>query len=155
MNILIAPDKFKGSLTAKEVCNAIQSGLLQVDSHLNIDAIPMADGGEGTCELLTQYFDGRVISVEATGPRFEKIKSEYGISKDGSTAFIEMAKASGLQLLKTEDRNPLLTTTFGTGELIKDALNKGVKKILMGIGGSGCRIIALARPRAARPPPRP
>lgn len=136
MNILIAPDKFKGSLTAKEVCEAIQSGLLQVDPHLTIVSIPMADGGEGTCELLTRYFGGRMISIEVTGPRFKKIKSEYGISKDGSTAFIEMAKASGLQLLKPEDRNPLLTTTLGTGELIKDALDNGVKKILMGIGGS-------------------
>jgi len=137
MNILIAPDKFKGSLTAKEVCDAIQTGLLQADPNLSITSIPMADGGEGTCELLTHYFNGDTISIEVTGPKFEKINAAYGISKDGSTAFIEMAKASGLQLLKPEDRNPLFTTTFGTGELIKDALDKGVKKILMGIGGSG------------------
>ena len=136
MNILIAPDKFKGSLTANEVCDAIRSGLLQVKSDLYIISIPMADGGEGTCELLTHYFGGNMISLEVTGPRFEKIKAEYGISKDGTTAFIEMAKASGLQLLKSEDRNPLLTTTLGTGELIKDALERGVTKILMGIGGS-------------------
>ena len=136
MNILIAPDKFKGSLTAYEVCNAIRSGLTQADPNLNITSVPMADGGEGTCELLTQHFHGDTISVEITGPRFKRINAEYGISKDGNTAFIEMAKASGLQLLKPEDRNPLLTTTLGTGELIKDALNRGVKKILMGIGGS-------------------
>ena len=136
MNILIAPDKFKGSLTAMEVCEAIKSGLTQSDSNLNIICIPMADGGEGTCELLTHYFNGDTISVEVTGPRFKKVIAEYGISKDGSTAFIEMAKASGLQLLKPEDRNPLLTTTLGTGELISHALDKGVKKILMGIGGS-------------------
>lgn len=137
MNILIAPDKFKGSLTAKEVCDAISSGLKQAHSNLHITSIPMADGGEGTCELLTSYFNGHTISLEVTGPKFEIIKADYGISKDGSTAFIEMANASGLQLLKPEDRNPLFTTTLGTGELIVDALNKGVRKILMGIGGSG------------------
>lgn len=136
MKILIAPDKFKGSLTAKEVCDAITLGLLQTNPDLTITSIPMADGGEGTCELLTHYFKGDIISAEVTGPDFEKIKAEYGISKDGSTAFIEMAKASGLQLLKPENRNPLFTTTLGTGELIKDALDRGVKKILMGIGGS-------------------
>lgn len=136
MNILIAPDKFKGSLTAKEVCDAIASGLKQTNPNLNIVSIPMADGGEGTCELLTQYFDGNVISAHITGPDFIKITAEYGISKDGSTAFIEMAKASGLQLLRPENRNPLFTTTLGTGELIKNALDRGVLKILMGIGGS-------------------
>ncbi len=136
MNILIAPDKFKGSLTAIEVCDAIKSGLLQTYPGFHFTSIPMADGGEGTCELLTQYFDGNVISAHITGPDFIKITAEYGISKDGSTAFIEMAKASGLQLLKQENRNPLFTTTLGTGELLKNALDRGVKKILMGIGGS-------------------
>lgn len=136
MTILIAPDKFKGSLTAIEVCDAIKSGLSQTHAGFNIVSIPMADGGEGTCELLTKYFNGDTISIEVTGPKFEKIKADYGISKDGNTAFIEMAKASGLQLLKQENRNPLFTTTLGTGELIKDALGRGVKKILMGIGGS-------------------
>lgn len=136
MNILIAPDKFKGSLTANEVCEAMKTGLLKTDPDLTIILLPMADGGEGTCELLTEYFHGNVISAEVTGPLFEKTYAEYGISKDGSTAFIEMAKASGLQLLKPKNRNPLYTTTLGTGELIKDALNKGAQKILMGIGGS-------------------
>ena len=136
MNILLAPDKFKGSLTANEVCDALKQGLLQTNPELNIISIPLADGGEGTCELLTQYFKGSIISVEVSGPRFEKINAAYGISNDGNTAFIEMAKASGLQLLKPENRNPLLTTTFGTGELIRHALDRGVKKILLGIGGS-------------------
>ena len=81
MNILIAPDKFKGSLTANEVCNAVRSGLLQADPKLNIVAIPMADGGEGTCDLLTDYFHGNTISVEVTGPDFKKIKSEYGYGR--------------------------------------------------------------------------
>jgi len=137
MNILVVPDKFKGSLTAIEVCEAIKFGLLQADPVHQITAIPMADGGEGTCELLTRYFEGDTLSLHITGPDFVKIKSEYGISKDGTIAFIEMAKASGLQLLKKENRNPLFTTTVGTGELIKNALDRGVKKILLGIGGSG------------------
>ncbi len=137
MKILVAPDKFKGSLTAIEVCGAIKSGLLQTEPGHQITAIPMADGGEGTCELLTHYFSGDTVSLDITGPDFIRIKSEYGISKDGNIAFIEMAKASGLQLLKKENRNPLFTTTIGTGELIKNALDRGVKKILLGIGGSG------------------
>ncbi|MEK6780550.1 MAG: glycerate kinase [Bacteroidota bacterium] len=136
MNVLIASDKFKGSLTANDVCDAVKSGLLKNHPDLNIISIPMADGGEGTCELLTHYFQGNVVSAEVTGPLFENRYAEYGISLDGTTAFIEMAKASGLQLLKPENRNPLYTTTLGTGELIKDALNRGVQKILMGIGGS-------------------
>ena len=96
----------------------------------------MADGGEGTCELLTEYFQGSVISIVVTGPLFERIDATYGISKDGFTAFIEMAKASGLQLVNPKNRNPLLTTSFGTGELIRHALDRGVTKILLGIGGS-------------------
>ncbi|MBK5279728.1 MAG: glycerate kinase [Bacteroidia bacterium] len=137
MNILLAPDKFKGSLTANEVCDALTLGLKKVHHDLNIVSVPMADGGEGTCEILTQYFRGSTIALEVTGPDYKKITAEYGISKDGSTAFIEMAKASGLQLLIPENRNPLFTTSLGTGELIKDALDRGVKKIMMGIGGSG------------------
>jgi len=148
MNVLIAPDKFKGSLTAQEVCDAISSGLMQVDPNLDIISIPMADGGEGTCELLTHYFHGDIISLEVTGPRFEKVKADYGLSKDGTIAFIEMAKASGLQLLKSANRNPLYTTTIGTGELIKDALDRGVKKILMGIGGSATNDAGIGMARA-------
>ncbi len=136
MNILIVPDKFKGSLTAKEVCEAVTEGLSQSNVQLSITAIPMADGGEGTCQLLTDYFQGTTVTLDVTGPDFKKIKSAYGISKDGSTAFIEMAIASGLQLLNPENRNPLHTTTLGTGELMRHALDNGVKKIIMGIGGS-------------------
>ncbi len=137
MTILIAPDKFKGTLTAAQVCEAVKEGLLQQNSALKIVLIPMADGGEGTCELLTNFFNGRKVEVEVKGPHFEIIKSYYGISEDRTTAFIEMANASGLQLVHPEKKNPLFTTTYGTGELIVHALNQGVKQVIMGIGGSG------------------
>lgn len=136
MKVLIAPDKFKGSLTAQEVCLAIAEGLKEKEPSLKITSVPLADGGEGTCELLTRYFKGRTIELEVTGPTFEKIKSGYGLSGDGTTAFVEMASASGLQLVAPEKRNPLNTTTLGTGELIRHAIDNGVTNIIMGIGGS-------------------
>ncbi len=136
MKVLIAPDKFKGSLTAKEVCAAIEQGLLKTDPTLSIKSIPLADGGEGTCEILTENSGGSMISIEVSDPLFRKINASYGISGDGTTAFIEMASASGLQLLKKEEQNPLKTSTFGTGELIADAINRNVKKIVLAIGGS-------------------
>jgi glycerate kinase len=136
VNILVAPDKFKGSLTAKEVCAAIEKGLLKINSSLSINLIPMADGGEGTCELLTDKSKGTIISTEVSDPLFRKITASYGISGDGSTAFIEMASASGLVLLSKEERNPLKTSTYGTGELIADAITRGVNKIILTIGGS-------------------
>ena len=136
MNILICPDKFKGSLHAKEVCNAIARGILQTQPHAKIDLVPLADGGEGTCELLTDWFEGHNIEIEVHGPLFRPVKARYGISKNGDSAFIEMALASGLMLINEHERNPLHTTTLGTGEMILDALNRKVKKIILGIGGS-------------------
>jgi glycerate kinase len=136
VKILLAPDKFKGSLSAKKVCAAIEQGLLKIDPALSIKSIPLADGGEGTCELLTENSGGFTISLEVSDPLFRRIKASYGISEDGSTAFIEMASASGLQLLTREEQNPLKTSTYGTGELIADAVTRGVKKIILAIGGS-------------------
>jgi glycerate 2-kinase len=136
VKILIAPDKFKGSLTALQVCEAVQQALLKLNPELTIQSIPLADGGEGTAELLTNHTKGKWVICEVHDPLFRKINAGYGISGDGSVAFIEMASASGLQLLKSEDRNPLKTSTFGTGELIADAINRGVKKIMLAIGGS-------------------
>ena len=136
MTILIAPDKFKGSLTAQQVCKAIEEGLHSINPSLKIVSIPLADGGEGTSDLLTDFSGGSTVRVTVDDPLFREIESTYGISKDGKTAFIEMAKASGLQLLNTEERNPLNTTTFGTGQLIKHALERGAKHIILGIGGS-------------------
>lgn len=136
MNVLIAPDKFKGSLSAAEVCIAIERGLKRINPSIKIISVPMADGGEGTCELLTTHSKGSIVICRVSDPLFRKINASYGISGDGSTAFIEMASASGLQLLKPEERNPLITTTYGTGELIADAIKRGVKKIVLAIGGS-------------------
>ena len=96
----------------------------------------MADGGEGTCDMLTQFSKGKKIKVQVLDPFFRKIEGEYGISGDGKTAFVEMANVSGLQLLKPEERNALLGTTYGTGQLIAAALDQGVQSIIMGVGGS-------------------
>lgn len=136
MNILICPDKFKGSLSARSVCDAIAQGIRQVYPGAHLDIVPLADGGEGTCALLTEASKGRTVSIQVAGPLFSKVTANYGISNDGMTAFIEMAEASGMTLLKAEERNPLLTTTLGTGEMILDAIGRGVKKIILGIGGS-------------------
>ena len=136
MTVLIAPDKFKGSLTAPQVCAAITEGLLALNASLRIVSIPMADGGEGTSDVLTQFSSGSKVKVRVLDPLFREIDSEYGISQDGKTAFIEMASASGLGLLTTEERNPLCTTSYGTGELIKDAIEHGAEHIILGIGGS-------------------
>lgn len=136
MKVLIAPDKFKGSLSAFEVCHAIKEGLLQKYPDINITAIPMADGGEGTFEVLNSVYNTSTISVKVMDPLLNPIMATYGISSDGQTAIIEMAKASGLQLIAPSQRNPLFTSSYGTGELIRDALDRGVYSIVIGIGGS-------------------
>lgn len=148
MKIIIAPDKFKGSLTANEVCDVVQAALLIKSPDLEVITIPLADGGEGTCDLLTQLSKGREIEIEVLDPLHRKIKSRYGISGDSHTAFIEMAKASGLQLLKSTERNCMATSTYGTGQLIKHALDEGVKEIVMGIGGSATNDAGLGMARA-------
>lgn len=136
MKILIAPDKFKGTLSAEEVCELIAKALRQLDPNCSLDSIPLADGGEGTAKLLTAQNRGQWISCEASDPLFRKIQTGYGISGDGSTAYMEMAAASGLSLLTPAERNPMKTTSLGTGELIADALNHNVRKIVLAIGGS-------------------
>lgn len=135
MIILIAPDKFKGSLSAQEVCEILSGEIIAKGSH-EVVALPLADGGEGTCELLTSISGGTMIKIPVRDPLARTIESGYGVSNDGRTAFLEMATASGLQLLKKEERNPLLTTTLGTGDLIRHALDQGVDHVIMGIGGS-------------------
>lgn len=136
MKILIASDSFKDSLSAIEVCQAIERGIKKSDTSIQTECCPLADGGEGTADILTEYSKGEKVSVEVCDPLFRPIEASYGISADGQTAFIEMAAASGIQLLKTTERNPWLTSTYGTGQLIKDAIQKGVKKIMLGIGSS-------------------
>ena len=126
-----------------EVCEAIERGLHRSMQNISIKKFPMADGGEGTLEIFQHHTNGTLHEVAVHDPLMRKIKSSYAISQDGVTAFIEMARASGLGLLKPEERNPLLATTYGTGELISDALQQGVKKIIVGIGGSATNDAAL------------
>jgi glycerate kinase len=136
MNIIIAPDKFRGSLDANEVCDAVERGILLAFPTADIVKIPLADGGEGTVSILTKNENGRFVEVEVSDPLGRKIQAVYGVSENGKTAFIEMSAASGLSLLRKEEQNPLLTSTFGTGEMIAHALAAGVEKIILGIGGS-------------------
>jgi glycerate kinase len=134
--ILVAPDKFRGSLEASEVCRSVEEGIRLAYPDAEIISIPLADGGEGTTRILTEQAKGHFITALVHDPLGRVIEAEYGLSEDRSTAFIEMAAASGLALLEYEERNPLHTSTFGTGELILHALNSGVQKIILGIGGS-------------------
>ncbi len=136
MKILIAPDKFKGSLLAPGVCDAVADALHELDPTYEITKVPLADGGEGTFEILLDSSRGRIKKKSVHDPLMRPLLAEYGLSNDGTTAYIEMAKASGLQLLKENERNPLQTSTIGTGELIVDALNEGAVNIILGIGGS-------------------
>lgn len=134
MKILIAPDKFKGSLSAQEVCDAIEKGIKKFDATIETIKHPLADGGEGTLAILQNYFNLEPITVQVQDPLFNWITAIYMISKD--TAFIEMSSASGLQLLEKEKQNCFYTSTIGTGQLIYDAIEKGFKNIVLFIGGS-------------------
>lgn len=136
MKIIIAPDSFKGSLTSDQAANAIERGVRAVLHNVEIDKIPMADGGEGTLQALVTSTDGQFREVEATDPIGRPVKTRFGILGDDVTAVIEMAAVSGLLLLEKDKRNPLYTSTFGTGQLIAHAIDYGCRKIIIGIGGS-------------------
>ncbi|MGB3932729.1 MAG: glycerate kinase [bacterium] len=136
MRIIIAPDSFKGSLTAAEVAASIERGVKRVLPQAETIPVPLADGGEGTVDALVSATGGRLVTKEVTGPLGERVKVSYGLLGDGETAVIEMAAASGLPLVPLEKRNPMLTTTYGTGELILAALDEGCRRIIIGIGGS-------------------
>jgi len=136
MKILIAPDSFKENLSAKEVAQAIERGIKKVDENIQTSIVPMADGGEGTVESLVEATDGQIINVKVKDPLMRDIDSYYGVLGDRKTAVIEMAAASGLALLEKDERNPMDTTSFGTGQLIKYAIEEGYKNIIIGIGGS-------------------
>ncbi|WP_312952018.1 glycerate kinase [Superficieibacter sp.] len=133
---VLAPDSFKESMTAKEVCVAMEKGLKKVFPDARYIHVPMADGGEGTTQSLIDASGGELFSLTVTGPLGEPVDACYGIMGDGETAVIEMASASGIQHIRREDRNPLITTTYGTGELIRACLDKNIKKLILGIGGS-------------------
>jgi glycerate kinase len=134
--ILLAPDSFKESMTAKEVCEAMERGIKKADDNVTCIHVPMADGGEGTMQSLVDATDGKIYSLNVIGPLGNQVEARYGILGDGKTGVLEMASASGIHLVPLEKRNPLKTTTYGTGQLIKACLDHGVKKILIGIGGS-------------------
>lgn len=136
MEVLIAPDKFKGSLSASAVCDAVARGVLRAAPEADTERCPLSDGGEGFVETVTKACGGRFVTKRVTGPLPEfKVDATYGVIH-GDTAVIEMASAAGLALLKPEDRNPLYTTTFGVGELITAAVESGCRRVLLGIGGS-------------------
>jgi len=136
MRVVIAPDSFKGCLNALNVAHAMFRGVQRVYPDSVIDMIPMADGGEGTVEAILCAVRGESIKMEVTDPIGRSIEAAYALIDEGETALIEMAAASGLTLLSAQERNPRVTSTHGTGMLIRDALDRGVNKILLGIGGS-------------------
>lgn len=133
---VLAPDSFKGSMSALEVCEAMEKGIKKVLPDAVCIIVPMADGGEGTVQSLVRATDGDIYDCMVTGPLGSPVKAEYAILGDRETAVIEMASASGLHLVSEDARNPLITTTYGTGQLVKACLKHNIKKIIIGIGGS-------------------
>lgn len=134
--VIIAPDSFKESLTALEVAEAVESGFTKIFPDWEYIKVPMADGGEGTVQSLVDALDGSMKETEVLNPIGKKIQASYGLSRDGKQAIIEMATSSGLELIKSADRNVMQATSWGLGDLIHDALEEKVEKILIGIGGS-------------------
>jgi glycerate kinase len=136
MHIVIAPDSYKGGLTSLQVAAAIEKGIRRVLADAECTRVPMADGGEGTVQSLVDATGGRFIRKTVKGPAVKPVKARYGMLADGETAVIEMAEASGLPLVAGRARNPLRTTTYGTGELMLDAMQRGARRLIIGIGGS-------------------
>jgi glycerate kinase len=136
MNIVVAPDSFKGSLSSLEAGSIIQKAFLTILPHASIEVVPMADGGEGTLDTLLFATKGKSFQMVVTGPLGYLVSSEYGVLGDEETVMIEMAKISGLPMVPMEKRNPLHTTTYGIGEVIKEAINKGYRSFMIGLGGS-------------------
>lgn len=136
MRVVIAIDSFKGSLTSLQAGNAVKEAVLRADSDAEVAVLPLADGGEGTVEALSAGLGGCMVEVTVTGPLGDPTAARYGICDDGNTAVIEMAAAAGITLVPPENRDPLHTTTYGVGELIKDAIRRGCRRFIVGIGGS-------------------
>lgn len=146
MKVLIAPDKFKGSLTGLEVIEAIKKGIRSFDTKIKIEAQLLADGGEGTLDVLEQSLDVERLELSVSGPLRKATNAYYLLQ--GDVAYIEMAQASGLLLLPMQDRNPLYTSTFGTGQMILDAMDKGAKSINLFVGGSATNDCGLGMAKA-------
>lgn len=136
MKIVLAPDSFKNSVTAIEASHALRAGFEKVFPEATYVEVPMADGGEGTVQSMVDATAGRFLTAEVVNPLGQKVTAQYGILGDRETAVIEMAAASGIQFINEQTRNPLVTTTYGTGQLIEAAVNQGVKTIIIGLGGS-------------------
>ena len=136
MKIVAAPDSFKGANSAREICTAIKTGVHRVFPEADVIELPLADGGEGTMENLVYSTGGSFIEVEVTGPIGKPVLASIGILADQKTAVIEMAQASGLPLVTKEERNPLLATSYGTGELIRHVLDRNYRNFIIGLGGS-------------------
>jgi glycerate kinase len=136
VKFVLAPDKFKGSLTGVEFCDIVEEGIKSVLPDANILKLPLADGGDGTIEILNYHLHGENIEVMVKDPIFRPIKASYLFIASSQTAFIEMAEASGMKLLISDEQNCFYTSTYGTGELIRNAIKKGAKNIILGIGGS-------------------
>lgn len=136
MRIIVAPDSYKGSLSALAVAQAMERGIHAVFPKAEVVKVPIADGGEGTVDALVAATGGRRMETVVRGPMGQPVCAPWGISGDGSTAFIEMAAASGLTLVPNERRDPRISSTYGTGELLKAALDAGLRKVILGIGGS-------------------
>ncbi|KOP69886.1 glycerate kinase [Lysinibacillus sp. FJAT-14745] len=136
MKVVISPDSYKGTLSAIEVASAMQAGILDVDPSIETVILPVADGGEGTLESLVASTDGQYISQHVLDPLGREIEARYGVLGDNETCIIEMAQASGIMLLQDKEKNPERASTYGTGQLIKAALDEGFRKFIIGIGGS-------------------
>lgn len=136
MRVVVAIDSFKGSMSSLEAGEAISKGIKKAHKGAEVEIRPLADGGEGTVEALSIGMGGKLINVDVTGPVGRKVNAVYGIVDSSKTAIIEMSQAAGITLVSGDEKNPLYTTTFGVGELIKDAINKGCRHFVVGIGGS-------------------
>ena len=136
MKVVIAIDSFKGSMSSLEAGKAIKMGVHKARPEAKVIIRPLADGGEGTVEALSIGMGGELIKVNVTGPAGKPVMAEYGIIESTKTAIIEMSQAAGITLVKGDEKNPLYTTTFGVGEMIKDAIKRGCRHFIVGIGGS-------------------
>ncbi|MEO0096400.1 MAG: glycerate kinase [candidate division WOR-3 bacterium] len=147
MKILIAPASFKGSIISKDISSAIVRGIRKIKKNIVVKESPIADGGMGTLDIITRHFKGKYITCYVTNPLGKKIKTKFGIIQNKKLAIIELAQAAGLHLIPEQLKNPLKTTTIGVGDLIKESIRMGSKKIIIGVGDSGtidCGIGALS-----------
>lgn len=136
MRIIVAPDSFKGNMSAPEACAVIEAGILRANKDARVYTIPLADGGEGTARAVTQAARGRFITASVTGPLGDKVDATFGLIDDGQVAVLDMASASGIELIGRDRLNPMKATSYGTGELIAAALDTGARELIIGIGGS-------------------